>query len=127
MKCLLCASPPSSDPVSYTHLDVYKRQVKDSSFKVFVSVLAGGGQVKGICAPGCLKYSRREIDALTEYAAIYGARGLAWIQVTEEGPKSSITKFFTEEQLQALIQRMGAKPGDLLLFVADNPAVVADS
>lgn len=101
--------------------------VKESQFQVFVNVLANGGQVKGICAPGCLKYSRREIDDLTKFVAIYGARGLAWMQVTEEGVKSSVTKFFSEEQLQAIVEKMGAQAGDLLLFVADKPAVVADS
>jgi len=100
---------------------------KESQFQVFVNVIAGGGQVKGICAPGCLKYSRKEIDDLTKYASIYGARGLAWMQVTEEGVKSSVTKFFTEEQLQAIVDKLGAQAGDLLLFVADKPAVVADS
>ncbi len=101
--------------------------VIDSEFKVFASVAKSGGRVKGINAKGCAKYSRREIDALTAYVAIYGAKGLAWLKVTENGVESSITKFFTPEQLEALCQRMGAEAGDLLLFVADKPAVVADA
>ncbi|MBQ2887915.1 MAG: aspartate--tRNA ligase [Firmicutes bacterium] len=101
--------------------------VVDSEFKVFASVAKSGGRVKGINAKGCAKYSRREIDALTAYVAIYGAKGLAWLKVTENGVESSITKFFTPEQLEALCQRMGAEAGDLLLFVADKPAVVADA
>lgn len=101
--------------------------VVDSNFKVFANVAKGGGRVKGINAKGCAKYSRREIDALTAYVAIYGAKGLAWLKVTENGLESSISKFFTEEQLDALCQRMQAEPGDLLLFVADKPLIVADA
>ena len=101
--------------------------VIDSDFKVFANVAKNGGRVKGINAKGGGKYSRREIDALTKYVAIYGAKGLAWMQYTEDGIKSSITKFFTEEQLNAIGERMGAEKGDLLLFVADKPSVVADA
>ncbi len=101
--------------------------VIDSEFKVFANVAKSGGRVKGINAKGCAKYSRREIDALTAYVAIYGAKGLAWLKVTENGLESSISKFFTAEQLEALCQRMQAQPGDLLLFVADKPSVVADA
>lgn len=101
--------------------------VIDSEFKVFANVAKSGGRVKGINAKGCAKYSRREIDALTAYVAIYGAKGLAWLKVTENGLESSISKFFTPAQLEALCERMQAKPGDLLLFVADKPAIVADA
>ncbi len=98
-----------------------------SNFKVFASVVNNGGQVKGINAVGCAKYSRKEIDELTNFVAIFGAKGLAYIQMTEEGPKSPIAKFFTPEQLTAICQKMNAKTGDLLMFVADEPMVVAES
>jgi aspartyl-tRNA synthetase len=98
-----------------------------SDFKVFVGALKSGGQVKGINAPGCGNYSRKEIDDLTKYVSIYGAKGLDWIVVTEEGIKSPIAKFFSEEQISKIKSLMEAKPGDLLLFVADKPSVVADS
>jgi len=101
--------------------------VKDSGFKVFADVLSSGGQVKGINAPGCGHYSRKELDDLTTYCAIFGAKGLAWIIVSEDGVKSPIAKFFTPEQFNRILDRMHAQPGDLLLFVADQPAVVADS
>jgi aspartyl-tRNA synthetase len=101
--------------------------VVDSEFKVFANVAKSGGRVKGINAKGCAKYSRREIDALTAFVAIYGAKGLAWLKVTENGVESSISKFFTDEQLDALCKRMQAEPGDLLMFVADKPLVVADA
>ncbi|KAB2951266.1 aspartate--tRNA ligase [Heliorestis acidaminivorans] len=100
-------------------------KVKDVEFKVFAAVVKGGGQVKGINAKGCAHFSRKEIDELTKTAAIYGAKGLAYIQMTEEGPKSPISKFFTEEQWTALLSEMKAEKGDLLLFVADKPSVVA--
>lgn len=102
--------------------------VENVGFKVFSSVLKSGGQVKGINAKGCgEKFSRREIDALTKYVNTYRAKGLAWIVVTEDEVKSPIAKFFKPEEMAALKERMGAEAGDLLLFVADKPAVVADA
>jgi aspartyl-tRNA synthetase len=96
-------------------------------FKVFNSVIAGGGQVKGINAKGCASFSRKEIDDLTAFAAIYKAKGLAYFIVTEEGIKSVIAKFFSEQELAQIVDRLEAVPGDLLLFVADKPDVVAAS
>ncbi|MBM7868079.1 aspartate--tRNA ligase [Heliobacterium gestii] len=99
--------------------------VKDVEFKVFASVVKGGGEVKAINAKGCAHFSRKEIDELTKGVAVYGAKGLAYIQMTEEGPKSPIAKFFTDEQFKAVLEELGAEKGDLLLFVADKPSVVA--
>lgn len=96
-------------------------------FKVFASAVAGGGQVKGINAKGCATLSRKEIDDLTAFAAIYKARGLAYIMVTEDGVKSAIAKFFNDSEMNAIVSRLEGKPGDLLLFVADKPKVVADA
>lgn len=96
-------------------------------FKVFASAVAGGGQVKGINAKGCATLSRKEIDDLTAYAAIYKAKGLAYIMVTEDGVKSAIAKFFNESEMADIVSRLEGKPGDLLLFVADKPKVVADA
>ncbi|MDD2221019.1 MAG: aspartate--tRNA ligase [Clostridia bacterium] len=100
---------------------------KESNFKVFASVAEKGGWVRGINAKGCAKYSRKEIDDLTSFVAIYGAKGLAWIMVEEDSVKSAIAKFFTEDQLKAICNKMQAQPGDLLLFVADKFSVAADS
>jgi aspartyl-tRNA synthetase len=96
-------------------------------FKVFASVAAGGGQVKGINAKGCASFSRKEIDDLTAFAAIYKAKGLAYFIVNDEGIKSVIAKFFSEQELAQIMARLEAEPGDLLLFVADKPNVVAAS
>jgi aspartyl-tRNA synthetase len=101
--------------------------VQNSGFKVFASAVAGGGQVKAINAKGCASYSRKDIDLLGEFAARYGAKGLAWMAFTEDGLKSPIAKFFTEEELERIRERAGATTGDLLLFVADKPKVVADA
>jgi aspartyl-tRNA synthetase len=103
---------------------------KESTFKVFTSTVKKGGIVKGLCAPGGAKYSRSDIEkTLTGFVGDYGARGLAWMKVekNERGavvPKSSITKFFTEDQLAQLAERFEANEGDLLLFVADKSETV---
>lgn len=96
-------------------------------FKVFAAVAESGGQVKGINAKGCADFSRKEIDDLAQFVSIYGAKGLAYIVVTENGLKSPILKFFNEEEIQTILDRFEAKPGDLLFFVADKPSVVAAS
>lgn len=96
-------------------------------FKVFNSVVQSGGQVKGINAKGCGGFSRKDIDDLTAYAAIYRAKGLAYFIVTEDGVKSPITKFFSAEEINIILDKLEAQPGDLLLFVADMPDVVAAS
>ncbi len=101
--------------------------VKNASFKVFADVIAAGGQVKAIVAPGCGSYSRKDIDDLSKIAARFRAKGLAWMIVEQTGLRSSITKFFTDDELQAIVQTTGAKPGDLVLFVADKKKVVADA
>lgn len=98
--------------------------VKDSEFRVFAEAVKSGGSVRGINAKGCGNFSRKEIDSLGEFVKTYRAKGLAWINVTEEGVKSPIAKFFTEEQLSAILERMEAEVGDLLLFIADTDSVV---
>jgi aspartyl-tRNA synthetase len=102
--------------------------VKDSGFKVFAAAVANGGQVKAInVTGGAEKYSRKDIDALTEFVSVYGAKGLAWLKVDGEGLKGPIAKFFAEEDSQALRTVLNANEGDLLLFVADKKNVVADA
>ncbi|MFD1863994.1 aspartate--tRNA ligase [Planococcus chinensis] len=102
--------------------------VKDSSFKVFSGAVANGGQVKLINVKGvAANYSRKDIDALGEFAAVYGAKGLAWLKVEADGVKGPIAKFFEGEAASALTERAEAEAGDLLLFVADSASVVADA
>jgi aspartyl-tRNA synthetase len=100
---------------------------KKSDFKVFKSVAESGGQVRGINATGCAKLSRKEIDDLTTFVNQFGAKGLAWFKVDENGLTSQIAKFFTAELQSEIIERFSAKPGDLLLFVADKESVVSQA
>ncbi len=99
--------------------------VKDCEFGVFTGALANGGTVRGINAEGQGSMPRKKIDALIEYAKTYGAKGLAYIVINEDGSyKSSFAKFMTEEQMNALVAALDGKPGDLLLFAADKTKIV---
>ncbi len=99
-----------------------------TEFRIFRQAVEQGGQVKGICAPGCAGYSRKQIDELTEFAKQHKAGGLVSIAVLEDGTyKSPSAKYFTDEQLGAIAERMGAQPGDLILIVADKPEIVAEA
>ena len=95
-----------------------------SEFKVFQSALESGGVIKCIVAPGCAGYSRKEVDALTESAKGFGAKGLATLALTGEGVKGTAAKFVTEAEVDAVKSTTGAKEGDLILFAADERAVV---
>ncbi len=100
-------------------------EVRDCGFKVFASVAKKGGLVKSINAKGCATLSRKNIDDLTEYVAQFGAKGLAWVKMKEDGEwQSPIAKFFTEEERNGMARTLGAEAGDLLFFVADTPSVV---
>ena len=99
-----------------------------TDFRVFRQALDLGGQVKGICAPGCGAYSRSQMDDLTEFAKQHKAGGLAWIALGEDGTvRGPIAKFLSEEQLAEVTSRVEAKPGDLILIVADRAPIVAES
>lgn len=106
-----------------------KEVALSSSFKVFSSAVESGGMVKGLAVKGAAdQFSRKNIDALESIAKIYGAKGLAWMKVTEEGLTGPIARFFSDEGAQsALLDQMDAEAGDLLLFVADKDKVVYDS
>ncbi|MFL0582495.1 aspartate--tRNA ligase [Solibacillus silvestris] len=102
--------------------------VKESAFGVFANAVANGGEVKAINVKGAAaNYSRKDIDALGEFAGRYGAKGLAWLKVTEEGLNGPIAKYFEGEAADTIIQATEAQAGDLLLFVADKSSVVADA
>ena len=99
--------------------------VKDCEFAVFKGALEQGGSVRGICVEGQAGMPRKKIDSLVEFAKGYGAKGLAYLSVQPDGSyKSSFAKFMTPEQLSALTEAMGGKPGDLLLFAADKTSLV---
>lgn len=99
--------------------------VKDCGFGVFTGALANGGSVRGINAKGQGAMPRKKIDALVEFAKGYGAKGLAYIAISETGElKSSFTKFMTEDEIKSILDRMDAENGDLLLFAADQTKLV---
>lgn len=101
--------------------------VKGCGFGVFTGALENGGSVRGINAKGQGAMPRKKIDKLVEFAKGYGAKGLAYLAVNEDGTyKSSFAKFMTEEELKALVEKMAGEPGDLLLFAADKNKVVWD-
>ena len=101
--------------------------VKDCEFVVFKSAIENGGSVRGINANGQGAMPRKKIDALVDFAKGYGAKGLAYIAIQEDGSyKSSFAKFMKEEEMVALVERMQGKPGDLLLFAADKSKLVYD-
>lgn len=101
--------------------------VKNSGFKVFAEVASKGGMIKGINAKGCARFSRKDIDDLTEFVKIYGAKGLAYVKIENGEWHSPIAKFFTPEEIATMNSAFGAEEGDLLFFVADKPKVVNDS
>ncbi len=94
-----------------------------SGFKVFNEAASKGGVVKALCVPGGATFSRKDLDDLTEIAASFGAKGLAWVKVTEEGWQSPIAKFLSDAEKGGITDATGARPGDLLLFGADKAAV----
>ena len=101
--------------------------VKDCGFVVFKNAREAGGRVRGINAEGQGRMPRKKIDKLVDFAKTYGAKGLAYIAIAEDGTrKSSFAKFMTEEEMDALVRAMEGKPGDLLLFAADKNKVVYD-
>jgi aspartyl-tRNA synthetase len=100
---------------------------KASDFKVFLQAVELGGQVKGFAAPGMARMSRKEVDDLTSEAKVFGAKGLAWVKVTDTGFESPIAKFFKDGQVKAIAERLSAKPGDLMMFIADSPKIVAET
>ncbi|MDN6576681.1 MAG: aspartate--tRNA ligase, partial [Lactiplantibacillus plantarum] len=103
--------------------------VSNAGFKVFDNALANGGLVKAIAVPGGAdQYSRKQIDAYTEYVKRFGAKGLAWMKVTDDGFSGPVAKFFKNDgDFEAITSAAAAKPGDLLLFAADSFKVVSDT
>ncbi len=108
-------------------LDDISTIVEGSGFRVFSEAVKNGGIVKALNAKGCSDFSRKEIDDLIDFVSVYRAKGMAWIKVKENEWQSPITKFFTDEEKQALAKRIGMQAGDLVFFVADQPKVVNES
>ena len=101
--------------------------VKGSGFKVFADVVKKGGIVKALNAKGCVDFSRKEIDDLTKFVAVYRAKGLAWIKVRENEWQSPIAKFFTDEEKARMAERIDMQPGDLIFFMADQSGIANEA
>ncbi|MCG8550113.1 MAG: aspartate--tRNA ligase [Desulfobacterales bacterium] len=101
--------------------------VANADFKVFASVVKNGGLVKAINAKGCADFSRKQIDELTDFAAVYRAKGLAWIKIKEDQWQSPIAKFFSDDEKEALKQRLDLESGDIVFFVADQPKITNEA
>ncbi len=101
--------------------------VRHSGFKVFAEAARRGGLVKAIRVPGGARFSRKDLDELTEFVKIYKAKGMAWAKLNAEGWQSPIAKFFTPEEIQSMAEATGAQVGDLLIFGADKRKIVHDS
>jgi aspartyl-tRNA synthetase len=114
-----------------TRFDLELKDVSDivveSGFKLFSDAVKKGRIVKALNAKGCIDFSRKEIDDLADFVAIYRAKGLAWIKVREDAWQSPIAKFFTDEEQAALAERLDMEPGDLIFFVADQPKVANEA
>ena len=114
-----------------TRFDLELKDISDIAegcgFKVFSGAVKKGGIVKALNAKGCINFSRKEIDDLADFVAVYRAKGMAWIKVKDNDWQSPITKFFTEEEKKALAERIDMEPGDLIFFVADQPKIVNEA
>ena len=114
-----------------TRFDLELKDISDivagSGFNVFSNAVKKGGIVKALNAKGCINFSRKEIDDLTDLVAVYRAKGMAWIKVKENEWQSPIAKFFSDDEKKALIDRIQMEPGDLIFFVADQPKIVNEA
>ncbi len=115
-----------------TRFDIELNKLNDvfegCGFEVFTRTLAEGGDIRGICVPGAAaQYSRKKIDKLVDEVKHYGAKGLVWIKYEESGISSSVSKFFSEDELQSVLDKVSAKPGDIVFIVSGTAKVTYDS
>ncbi|MBR4631955.1 MAG: aspartate--tRNA ligase [Elusimicrobia bacterium] len=103
----------------------FTKELANCGFGVFKNVIAKGNVVRGLCITGGAKFSRSEIDGLTKFVGEFGAKGLAWMKITANGAESNIVKFFTKEEIDTIINKLEAKDGDLVVFLADEVEIVA--
>lgn len=100
---------------------------KGGNFQVFLKAIEAGGKVRGFNAEQCGHFSRKQMDELTSFVKVYGAQGLAWVKITPEGWDSPIAKFFSDHEKNQIRELFNPRPGDLLLFIADKPKIVAQA
>jgi aspartyl-tRNA synthetase len=102
----------------------FSTELKKCGFSVFSSVISKGGIIRGLCIPKGASFSRSEIDGLTNFVGKYGAKGLAWMKIMESSAESNIVKYFKDEEIKIIISKLGAKLGDLIVFLADEEKIV---
>jgi aspartyl-tRNA synthetase len=103
----------------------FSHELKDSNFSVFSSVILNGGVVRGLCISKGANLSRSEIDGFTRFVGEYGAKGLAWMKITDMGAESNIVKYFKAGEIKTIISKLSARSGDLIVFLADKESIVA--
>jgi aspartyl-tRNA synthetase len=103
----------------------FSQELKNCGFSVFSSVLAKGGVIRGLCLPKGASFSRSEIDGLTKFVGEFGAKGLAWMKITENGAESNIVKYFKDEEIKIIISNLNAENCDLVVFLADEEKIAA--
>jgi aspartyl-tRNA synthetase len=103
----------------------FSTEFKNCGFNVFSSVISKGGIVRGVCIPKGASFSRSEIDGFIKFVGEYGAKGLAWMRITESGVESNIVKYFKDEEIKTIISKLETKAGDLVVFLADEEKIVA--
>jgi aspartyl-tRNA synthetase len=103
----------------------FSTELKECGFSVFANVLSKGNIVRGLCIPkGAQVLSRSDIDGLTKFVGEYGAKGLAWMKITDTGAESNIVKYFKDDEIKTIIKKLNAKSGDLVVFLADEEKIV---
>lgn len=103
----------------------FSNEFRNCGFSVFSSVVSKGGAVRSLCIPSGASFSRSQIDELIGFACECGAKGLAWMKITDSGAESNIVKYFEAEEIRTIISKLGAKSGDLAVFIADEKEVAA--
>jgi aspartyl-tRNA synthetase len=103
----------------------FSTEFKNSGFSVFSSVISKGGIVRGLCIPKGAFFSRSEIDGLIKFVGEYGAKGLAWMKITQSGAESNIVKYFKDDEIKTIISKLKVKVGDLVVFLADEEKIVS--
>jgi aspartyl-tRNA synthetase len=102
----------------------FSTEFENCGFSVFSSVISKGGVVRGLCIPKGASFSRSEIDGLSKFVGEYGAKGLAWMKITESGAESNIVKYFKDEEIKTIVSKFKAKSGDLVVFLADEEKII---
>ncbi|MDR1663060.1 MAG: aspartate--tRNA ligase [Endomicrobium sp.] len=123
-EAMLCYGSDKPDTRFEMKIKDFSTELKECGFSVFSSVISNGGVIRGLCIPKGAFFSRSEIDRFANFVGEYGAKGLAWMKITEFGAESNIVKYFKNEEIKIIISKLEAKSGDLIVFLADEEKIV---